>query len=81
MQKQRRVAHRRREILKYGTFQIQCRRMHFLYESPTPLEKLGDLTWKGFPLISKFSKPPSSFETPKVQPPFSSYEYPAYIMI
>ena len=41
--------------------------MHFLYENPTPsLEKLGGLTWKGAFLISKFSKHPTTFETPKV---------------
>ena len=37
----------------------------------TPLEKLSGLTWKSAPLIFKFSKPPFTFETPKVNPPFS----------
>ena len=48
--------------------------MYFLNKSPTPLEKSGDLTSKGAPLIFKFSKPPSTFETPKVQPPFQREE-------
>ena len=35
------------------------------------LEELSGLTWKGAPLISKFSKPPSNtFETPKSTTPF-----------
>ena len=49
---------------------FKSRRVNFLYESPTPLEKLGGLTWKGAPLISKFSKPPFTFEILKVQPLF-----------
>ena len=36
-----------------------------------PLEKLGDLTWKGVPFISKWSKTNTTFETLKVQLPFS----------
>ena len=65
MQKQRKVAFCRLKILKYGTFQIQ--------EStfPTPPWEISGLTWQGATLISNFSKPPSTFETPKVQPPFS----------
>ena len=57
MQSQRKVAHRRR--------------VHFFMRIQPPLEKLGGLTWKGAQLIFKFSKPhPTTFETPKVQPPF-----------
>ena len=32
-----------------------------------PLEKLGCLTWKGVLLISKLSKPPTTFKAPKVK--------------
>ena len=40
----------------------------FFMRVQPPLDKLGGLTWKGAPLIAKFSKPPSTFDTPKLQP-------------
>ena len=43
MQKQKRVARCRGKFLKYGTFKIQGR-VYFLYDSPTPLVKLGGPT-------------------------------------
>ena len=75
IQKQRKVPRRRGIFLKYGIFSIfKSRRVHFLYESPTPLVKLGGLTWKGAPLISKFSKPLHLWD-PEAQPsPFQREE-------
>ena len=66
IQKQRKVTRRKRFFWNMVIFSSPGECISFMRVQPHPLEKVGGLTWKGAPLISKFSKPPSTFETPKV---------------
>ena len=68
MQKQKKVGHRRRIFFEIWYFWNPGVCISFMRIQRPPLEKLGGLTWKGAPLISKFSKTPLHFWDPKVQP-------------
>ena len=69
--KQRKVARRRPKFLKYMVLFLS-RRLHFLYENPTPPPwKIWWPDLKRCPLNCQNLATPTSFGTPKVQPLFS----------
>ena len=62
-----RIYEKQRKVARYFLNPGEC--IFFMRIQPL-LDKLGGLTWKWVSLISEFSKPPpTTFETPKVQPP------------
>ena len=77
MQKQRKVAHRRWKILKYGTFQIQVS-ANFLYKNPFPSWKNRWHDLNRCPLYFRTLETPHHFWDPKSTTPFrrrgSSYD-------